>query len=393
MDEKRKTNLPGWTYGVERLVVDARAAETPLARRIVERWKGPEPQVTEDVQGLVEAARREKDPLASGKRTLLVTLRKGPFLTPCQGMTERHTACCGYHILNVAENCPMDCTYCILQEYLDNPFVVVYANLEGIAGEIAAAVRDRRNGRLLRLGTGELADSLALDRLTGLSLDVIRAVEPFEDVVLELKTKTVEIENLLAIAPPPNVMVSWSLNTARNIAGEEIGAPSLEDRLGAARRCLDHGYRLGFHFDPLIFAESWEEEYRAVVEALFDTIEPSRIAYISLGGLRYPPAMKRTIEDRFAETALTCGELVRSWDGKMRYFRPIRVAMYRRMLQWIRARAPDVTVYLCMESPQVWHDVFGWAPSRVEDVSERLNAGCRKAGLAGHTMRVAGRGA
>jgi spore photoproduct lyase len=395
----------GAAYDINKLVVDAQVAETPPARRILERWEGRSPQVVDHPAAVVEQARRQDDSLARGKRTLLLTRRKGPFLTFCQGMTERHRACCAYRILNVIENCPMDCSYCILQGYLDNPLVVLNANLDGLAEELRRVCSHgvttntggppalRRQGRLLRIGTGELGDSLALDHLTGLSLDLMRIVEPFDDVVLELKTKTVEVGNLLSRPAPPNVVISWSLNTPGHIEREEIGAPSLADRLAAARRCQEHGYRLGFHFDPLIHSPGWEEEYRAVIEALFDHVDAARVAWISLGALRFPPAMKRTIEKRFPRSAITCGELVPSWDGKLRYFRPIRAAMYRRMVEWIGARAPDAVVYLCMESPEVWKDVFGWSPRGVAEVAERLDAGCRKTELAGRAVRVAHRGA
>lgn len=390
------------TYRLDRLIVDAEVVETPVARRILARWCGAPPRVIRNIPAVVERARRRKNAFTHGKRTLLVTRRKGPFLTPCQGMTDpaKRRACCGYRILNVAENCPMDCTYCILQQYLSNPLVVLYANLDGLADEIAQA-RPPRAGGLLRLGTGELSDSLAFDRLTGLSLDLMRAVEPFKNspqaarlcqqVILELKTKTTEIQNLLSVAAPANVVVSWSLNTPRQISREEIDAPALGERLKAARRCQEHGYRLGFHFDPLIHSPDWEEAYRDVVGQLFEHIDPSRIVWISLGGLRYPPAMKRTVEERFPQSTITCGELVRSWDGKLRYYRLIRVSMYRKMIEWIGERAPEVTVYLCMESPEIWEDVFGWAPREIEDVAERLDGSCWKTELAGGSVRAGDR--
>ena len=393
------------TYEINGLVVDAQVAETPLARRILERWRGSAPLIVDDVAPVIERARQQSDALARGKRTLLVTRRKGPFLTFCQGMTDRHRACCAYRVLNVVENCPLDCSYCILQGYLDNPLVVLNANLDDLAEELRRACSPeatgntgglpalRGQGRLLRIGTGELGDSLALDRLTGLSLDLMRIVEPFDDVVLEFKTKTVEIENLLARPAPPNVVVSWSLNTPGHIAREEIGAPPLADRLAAAQRCQEHGYRLGFHFDPLIHSPTWEEDYRAVVEALFDHVDAARVVWISLGALRFPPALKPAIERRFPRSAIACGELVPSWDGKLRYFRPIRAGMYRQMAGWIAARGPGVAVYLCMESPEVWEDVFGEPPRGVAEVAERLDAGCRKTELAGGAVRAAHRGA
>ena len=50
-------------------------------------------------------------------------------------------------------------------------------------------------------------------------------------------------------------------------------------------------------------------------------------------------------------------------DGKLRYFQPLRVEMYRKMVGWIRRAAPTVKIYLCMESREVWQQVFGFAPA------------------------------
>src|SRR5258706_509210 len=59
-------------------------------------------------------------------------------------------------------------------------------------------------------------------------------------------------------------------------------------------------------------------------------------------------------------------------DGKLRYFQPLRVAMYRKMLGWIRAAAPVVFVYLCMESREVWEQVFGFAPSCEKELGNQM---------------------
>jgi spore photoproduct lyase len=59
-------------------------------------------------------------------------------------------------------------------------------------------------------------------------------------------------------------------------------------------------------------------------------------------------------------------------DGKLRYFQPLRVAMYRKMLGWMRRAAPTVKVYLCMESREVWRQVFGYAPSCEKELGMQL---------------------
>ncbi|MBN1626024.1 MAG: hypothetical protein JW944_05820, partial [Deltaproteobacteria bacterium] len=59
------------------------------------------------------------------KETIRLIDFKGEFLKPCPGT--REYICCGYQILNVGTNCPMDCSYCILQSYFNKPSLRVFA--------------------------------------------------------------------------------------------------------------------------------------------------------------------------------------------------------------------------------------------------------------------------
>src|SRR5579859_498253 len=140
------------------------------------------------------------DSFGAGKRRMVIMRRRAPFLMACPAGSAEF-ACCGYLVLTLASNCPMDCGYCFLQEYLaDNPGFQLYANYADAFDELER-LRRKAPARGLRVGTGELADSLAFDSLTGISRDLIEYFSRREDLTLELKTKTDEIENLLAIDP------------------------------------------------------------------------------------------------------------------------------------------------------------------------------------------------
>jgi spore photoproduct lyase len=91
-----------------------------------------------------------------------------------------------------------------------------------------------------------------------------------------------------------------------------------------------------------------------------------------MGVLRIAPALKRILRERTPTTRLVAGEQVLCPDGKLRYYQPLRVAMYRRMLAWIRRSAPTVKVYLCMESREVWEQVFGYAPACEKELGAAL---------------------
>ena len=65
-------------------------------------------------------------------------------------------------------------------------------------------------------------------------------------------------------------------------------------------------------------------------------------------------------------------ELVPGADGKMRYFKPLRTEMYVKMFAWIRRYTADTGLYLCMESQEIWHKVFGHAPACSADVEQHI---------------------
>ncbi|HZJ38971.1 MAG TPA: hypothetical protein VFD18_07340, partial [Chthoniobacterales bacterium] len=156
------------------------------------------------------------------------------------------------------------------------------------------------------------------------------------------------------------------------IERDEHGTASFAERLAAARRCQEAGYRLGFHFDPMIEYPDWENDYQAMVEEIFATIEWRRVSWLSLGVLRETPGLKRVMRQRFPRTRLLAGEQVLCPDGKLRYFQPQRIQMYRKMVRWIRQFAPTVQIYLCMESKEIWQQVFGFSPACEKELGNQL---------------------
>ncbi|MCF6238923.1 MAG: DNA photolyase, partial [Candidatus Marinimicrobia bacterium] len=131
--------------------------------------------------------------LTGGKRHLFLCRNRGSFFKPCPGTREYR--CCGYHVLNIGMNCPMDCVYCILQAYLNNPWLSVFVNIDDMFAELDQALRAEPD-RIFRIGTGEFTDSLALDSLTGLSSSLVEFIKKYPHAFLALKTKSAVIANL-----------------------------------------------------------------------------------------------------------------------------------------------------------------------------------------------------
>jgi spore photoproduct lyase len=313
-----------------------------------------------------------RENFAAGKRRLVVQRHRGTFVHHCPAGTTG-MVCCNYLVMSFASNCPYDCSYCFLQDYLaNNPALKVFTNVADGLAEIDAILRAHPE-RTFRVGTGELADSLALDHLTDLSCELVPFFAARANALLELKTKSDCIDNLLHLDPKDRAVISWSVNAPAVVAVEEPGTITLEERAAAAARVQAAGYKIGFHFDPLIAHEGWEEGYRDAIDRIFHRIDTGRVAWVSLGSLRMTPQLKAAIKARPQGGRLLTSELVPGPDGKERVWRGLRVKMYRRMLHWLREVDDRMPLYICMEPAGVWEKVFGEAPSD-RTVAQRLVA-------------------
>ncbi|MEE4243116.1 MAG: DNA photolyase [Desulfopila sp.] len=313
---------------------------------------------------------------ALGKQHLFLCQNKGSFFKPCPGTTEYR--CCGYHVLNIGMNCPIDCVYCILQAYLNQPWISAFVNLDTLFSEIRASLRDAPE-MFFRIGTGEFTDSLALERITGISKKLVTFIASLKNVTLELKTKSGSIENLANIDHQGKTLLSWSLNSPAIMKKEEIRSATLMERLGAAQRAAQWGYGLGFHFDPIIYHPNWRQGYAETIDILFRKVPREAIVWISLGALRYLPSLKTISTERFTHSSIFYQEFITGLDGKYRYFRTLREEMYCYIYKLLCERvAEDTCIYFCMESDEMWQNVCGYLPESKGGISSMLNTAAMK---------------
>lgn len=359
-------------FELDAVMIEEECRASALAARVLSRI-GPATPISYVADGrkAVRPPNGAADPFAAGKRRMVVMRRRSPFLMGCPAGSSEF-ACCGYLVLVLASNCPMDCSYCFLQEYLaDNPGFQVYANYSDAFDELDRLHLKNRN-RSFRIGTGELADSLAFDRLTGMSRDLVEYFSSRENLLLELKTKTDEVDNLLTVDPRDRVLVSWTLSPPRVFASSEHRTASPSARIAAARRVLDAGYRIAFHLDPIIAYEGARRDYLELIDSLFDAVAPERISFMSLGGLRMTPGLRAKARRRFPDDPMLCGEDVLANDGRYRAFAPLRVGIFSSLSERIKRANPKMQLYLCMENASVHERVFGAAPAPPAMLGARL---------------------
>ena len=302
-----------------------------------------------------------------GKKSVEFVPYKGEKMDTCATIHDEYV-CCNVKVLKSVSNCPFDCSYCFLQNYLTNPQLEVVEDNDRLINEIETKIK-AQPWRFFRIGTWELGDSLALENETGQAQKLIDYFSTVNNAVLELKTKSDVVDPILNCQHNQKTVVSWSMNTDYIIRTEEHKTASLENRLAAIKKVVDAGYLIGLHFDPMIRYDDWENDYTELLTQLADIVPSQQIAWLSIGSLRFNPEQKRLIENNFRGSKLTCQEMVKGSDNKVRYVKPHRIEMYRLMFNKMRELwGNDPFIYLCMERWDMWDKIMDIQPRSIGEL-------------------------
>lgn len=244
--------------------------------------------------------------------------------------------CPHFYELVLSNGCPYDCSYCYLKlTFRGNVSPVLFTN---DWAQVERELELMPDGVFV---TGELADSLAVEPpLLRPALDYFSGQDKRH---LVLVTKSTNIEPLLSRAPSRSVVVSFSVNSQIAARLYERNVPTPVERIDAARRLKDLGWRIRIRLDPVLI-EAGSEGYKQACDAI-RALGPEMT---TVGSLRYFPTLTRFTP------SLPMANVARAADGRMRYAKSVRVQIYRQIADWLGYRPS-----LCKESAEVWREL-GW---------------------------------
>ena len=209
-------------------------------------------------------------------------VRKSPFIRYFD-KTPPGIVCPHFWLLSHANGCPYNCSYCYLNLTFRGKKCEAFTNLDDMCGEIAAWLH---HDEASMLNSGELSDSLAIDTAW-----FARAYELFANQrnhTLLLLTKSTA-EALRRYEPTRSICVSFSINADAVSRAFEHGAPLGSERLAAASELASAGWRVRVRLDPMLPVEDWREAYEPICKAIAEL----RCERVTLGTLRYFPALAR----------------------------------------------------------------------------------------------------
>ena len=301
---------------------------------------GRDGQETGRIQG-----RRTMKPASESSCTLRE--RKRRFIEIFR-TTPPRTVCPNFYVLSHANGCAFrpQCEYCYLKSSLWHlRCQEAFSNLDRMFTEVRRWIaRDGLESYVLN--AGNLSDSLAFEEARPMMarlVDLFReaAVGRKHTLLLVTKGGLRACRALLKEPPCPNVIVSFSVNSPDVAQQYERGAATVRDRLEAARRLRNAGWRVRIRIDPMFPGHDYGDIVRGVRD-----LGPERV---TLGSLRAEPHLLRLDDHGLFSALVKPAEK----GGLARYPLAARLALYRSAI----GLAGICPIGLCEETQDVWDNL------------------------------------
>ncbi|HIC74848.1 MAG TPA: DNA photolyase [Candidatus Marinimicrobia bacterium] len=223
-------------------------------------------------------------------------------------------------------NCLYDCRYCFLQGMYQSAHYVMFVNHESFMDAIDRRLEETKESQAVTFFSGYDCDSLALESVTGF----VKAFLPFfrerPRALLELRTKSVRVQELLKTEPFENCVTAFSFTPAEISEKTEHGVPPVASRIEAMAKLAEAGWKVGLRLDPLIYHKGFENSYSKLVRDIFNAVPPEAVHSTSLGPMRFPKAMYDRIVRLYPDDRLLAGPLSPS-NGMVTYRRHVEEEM------------------------------------------------------------------
>jgi len=245
-------------------------------------------------------------------------------------------------------------------------FITVRAEYYKIEKQVTN--RLKKSSTPIIFNSGELADSLSMEHLTGAGREFIPWFEQTKYGYLFMLTKSDNVDEILDLPHNGRTIIAWSMNNEMVSRKFEIGAPSFERRLEAARKVQAVGYPVRIRLDPIVPFDGWRMSYSETIRKIFEKIDPERV---TIGTLRFEkgfynmrrsifttgpelPRLMEKMQPMFAPKIFPGSKTPKS--GKYSFSAENRSEIFSYIIDEIR-KYSGCPIALCKESTDVWQKV------------------------------------
>lgn len=233
-----------------------------LGRNLLERYSKQKVELIEieNHNKIPELRELPDSEFVKMKKYLILGIRKTIRLIPNNRSAD-------FIVPFTSSGCSAMCLYCYLVcTYFKNSYLRIFVNREEMMEQVVKKAKKLGEDRVYEIGCN--SDMVLENSLTGNLKWAIERFAEIEHARCTFATKFSDVDELLNIEHNGHTQMRISVNPSEIIKRAEIGTSLLEDRIKAANKMFNAGYKVGINIAPIILLDNWKEQYSEMMDEL-----------------------------------------------------------------------------------------------------------------------------
>jgi spore photoproduct lyase len=172
-----------------------------------------------------------------------------------------------------SSGCTASCLYCYLVcNFNTNSYLRVFMNRDEMIDKVKKMIEKAGEHKVYELGCN--SDMVLENTITGNLKWAIEEFGRLENATATFATKFDAVDDLLSANHNGHTQMRISVNPQQIISRVEFGTSSLKERIAAANKMFEAGYRIGLNVAPIILEEGWEAMYENMFKEVTELLLP-----------------------------------------------------------------------------------------------------------------------
>jgi len=273
--------LPNFSH----IYIESQVKGNDLASQCINRF--PRAKIIEIIDYKSIFNRPNQDFQTQKKSTKLILAKKNPpFIYPATDILQDGGFRNFYYTTPVI-NCIYNCDYCFLQGMYSSSNIVIFTNIEDMQNAVHEEMKSRPfPTEPMMLSISYNTDILAFENILPLTHEWINFANKLDDLHLEIRTKSAQIDAIKDIKPSNKILLAWTLSPDSVIKDHEHKTPLFQRRLSVIQDMLEKGWAVRLCFDPILLYPDWEKDYQHMFQKIKDNINGDQLFDITVGVFR-----------------------------------------------------------------------------------------------------------
>lgn len=274
------------------------------------------------------------------KKYLILGTRKTIKLTPNDKSAD-------FILPFTSSGCTATCLYCYLVCHFNtNSYLRIFMNRDEMINKVKKMVKKVGEHKIYELGCN--SDMVLEDTITGNLKWAIEEFGKLQNATATFATKFDAVDGLLTANHNGHTQMRISINPEEIIKRVEFGTSTLKERITAANKMFEAGYKIGLNIAPIILEEGWEAMYhnmfKEVTELLLPKLKEQLFIEVIFMTYGLPNFYINTESMPKAVNLLDKGKMRPKGPGKYTYRNEYRSAAEKIIRGYIEKYLPEATI-------------------------------------------------